>query len=67
LETQDTPEGTVPNVAGYGLRDALFRLENLGLQVQVKGTGFVVKQSIESGANFQPGDSITITLASTHK
>jgi cell division protein FtsI (penicillin-binding protein 3) len=39
-------KGQVPSVVGMGLRDALFILENLGLEVQVEGVGKVVRQSI---------------------
>lgn len=35
----------VPDVRGYGLRDALFRLEKLGLKVKVRGIGRVTQQT----------------------
>ena len=41
---------TVPNVTGMGLRDALFLLENKGLQVRISGGyGRVQQQSIAPG------------------
>ncbi len=39
----------VPNVAGMGLRDALFILENIGLEVKINGSGKVTQQSLEAG------------------
>ena len=65
LQSQDTAEGSIPNVTGYGLRDALYRLENAGLQVNVVGTGVVVQQSIMPGTAYKKGESITITLSPT--
>ncbi|HHS95656.1 MAG TPA: PASTA domain-containing protein, partial [Phaeodactylibacter sp.] len=54
-------EQTVPNVVGMGLKDALFVLENLGLQVQVKGIGHVRKQSISPGTRVR-GQTIRLIL-----
>jgi len=42
----------VPNVVDMGLKDALFLLEQQGLQVSVRGRGRIVSQSI------MPGDEI---------
>lgn len=52
----------VPNVNGYGLRDALFNLEKLGLKVKVTGTGCVTAQSLQPGHRFKKGEEITLTL-----
>ena len=62
LSPTDAPKDSIPDVCGYGLRDALFRLEALGLQVKVKGAGVVTHQSRKAGTTLNPGDSITITL-----
>ena len=52
----------VPNVLGMGLRDALFLLENRGLQVQVNGSyGKVKQQSIQPGTRAN-GQRIWIRL-----
>ena len=53
---------TVPDVKGYGLRDAVFRLERLGLRVKPVGIGTVTKQSLEPGHEFKKGDVIELTL-----
>jgi cell division protein FtsI (penicillin-binding protein 3) len=52
----------VPNVVGMGLRDALFLLENNGLQVKPMGRGIVKSQSIVAGAKVENGQTIYIVL-----
>src|SRR5690606_31947427 len=42
-------EGAIPNVVGMGLKDALYLLENMGLQVITSGTGRVREQSVDPG------------------
>ena len=49
LQNRFLKPGQVPNVLGMGLRDALFILENRGMEVKVNGYGRVTKQSIEPG------------------
>ncbi len=51
----------VPNVVGMGLRDALYVLENAGLNVKIKGLGKVQKQSIKPGTRIT-GQQIRLTL-----
>ena len=58
---EDEP-GVVPDVRGYGLRDALFRLERLGLKVEVKGKGRVSSQSRKPGEKFERGQTILLLL-----
>jgi cell division protein FtsI (penicillin-binding protein 3) len=55
------PGDRIPNVVGMGLRDALFVLENLGLEVELRGYGKVVRQSIKPGTPVR-GQSILLTL-----
>ncbi len=43
------PAKQVPDVVGLGLRDALYALENRGLQVKVSGAGRVIRQSLKPG------------------
>ncbi|MDA0195190.1 MAG: penicillin-binding protein [Bacteroidetes bacterium] len=52
-----------PNVEGMTLRDAIFLLENKGLNVKVNGFGRVTKQSIRPGLKFNRGDEILIELS----
>ncbi len=62
LKAESYKIGTVPDVSGYGLRDALFRLEKLGLRVKVKGVGRVSAQSLAPGHRFTKGEVIELTL-----
>jgi cell division protein FtsI (penicillin-binding protein 3) len=56
-------EGSVPDVRGMGLRDALQLLENSGLRVRVTGNGTVRRQSIEPGTAVSRGREIRIELS----
>ncbi len=56
-------ENLVPNVQGMGLKDAVYLLENYGLQVQVKGKGRVRQQSINPGTAGAKGQTILIELS----
>lgn len=53
---------TIPDVRGMTLRDALYILENKGLQVTIKGKGRVSQQSLLPGTRLQPNGNITISL-----
>lgn len=55
-------KGLVPNVAGMGLKDALFVLGNSGLSPMVKGNGEVVSQSLAAGTPIYKGTRILIEL-----
>ena len=54
--------GTMPDVRGMGLKDALFVLESRGLKVRFSGRGAVVRQSVAPGARITPGATVAITL-----
>ena len=55
--------GTVPDVRGMGLSDALFLLESVGLNVTHSGYGAVRTQSIEPGRKISTSNStIHLTL-----
>lgn len=56
-------KGEVPNVAGLGLRDALYLLEQAGLRVIAVGKGRVSKQSIAPGSQYAKGTQIIIHLS----
>ncbi|WP_373517916.1 penicillin-binding protein [Pricia sp.] len=53
----------VPNVQGMSGMDAISILENLGIQVEVKGNGKVKKQSIAHGTDIKNVQSITLELS----
>lgn len=52
----------VPNVQGLSAKDALFLLEQAGLQVKLQGKGKVLKQSITPGTKVVRGKLIEIVL-----
>lgn len=63
ISTLETREGSVPNVVGMGLDDALYLLEKSGLTVEIVGYGKVVKQSLSPNtAVATTNKRITITL-----
>lgn len=55
-------KGTVPQVTGMGLSDALYILGNAGYKVAVLGSGTVKRQSINPGMGSPKGTKITIEL-----
>lgn len=67
LSPSDEPKDSVPDVCGYGLRDAIFRLEQAGLCVKTKGAGVVVQQSKKPGSAIHHGDTIMLTLVPKSK
>ena len=54
--------GRVPNLKGFGLKDALYTLESMGLNCQYSGTGHVVAQSPAAGTECKKGQSVKLTL-----
>lgn len=56
--------GGVPNVHGMNIRDAVYCLEKVGLNVRFKGLGRVVGQSLSAGTTFNKGALITLKLTS---
>ena len=55
----ETPEG-LPDVRGWALMDALAVLENLGLHVEVRGSGSIVEQSPQPGTDLGQTQKVTL-------
>ena len=55
-------KGSVPDVMGMGLSDALYVLGNAGYKVAVRGSGAVARQSVTGGSLIPKGSKITIEL-----
>lgn len=53
----------VPDVTGMGLRDAVYLLEQQGLQVKPVGRGSVIRQSLPPGSKTEKGRQIVIELS----
>ena len=62
LTNRVTPKDEMPDVRGYGLRDAVFRLEQAGLLVNCAGIGRVTAQSIPPGAKIKRGEHVNLVL-----
>ncbi|MBC6112205.1 penicillin-binding protein [Pedobacter fastidiosus] len=55
-------KGVMPNVAGMGLKDALYLLGNAGLKTKAVGSGKVISQSILAGTKVGKGLGVQIEL-----
>ncbi|MFN9582628.1 MAG: penicillin-binding transpeptidase domain-containing protein, partial [Bacteroidota bacterium] len=53
---------TMPDLSGMGLRDALYLLENLGVDVVSKGNGKVIYQSVPAGYTITKGLIVELKL-----
>ncbi|HJV78039.1 MAG TPA: penicillin-binding protein [Paludibacter sp.] len=62
VESIAVPRNAIPNLVGMGLKDAVFVLENLGLNVQVQGRGKVFSQNLKPGTVARKGTAILINL-----
>lgn len=66
LNNESTQKG-LPSVIGYGLRDAVYRLERMGVKVKVTGFGRVVAQSLPPGSPVKAGMVVQIQLSMEQK
>ena len=55
-------DGSMPQLKGLGLKDAVFLCENIGLKLNIKGKGRVEDQSIAAGTPIATGQIINILL-----
>lgn len=62
LATIKQQKGLVPDVRGMSLRDAIFLLENSGLNVRYNGKGRVLRQSPEHGARYHEGATVSLEM-----
>ena len=63
LSEKQIPAGTVPDVRGMGASNAIFLMENAGLQVKMKGVGKVKKQSLKPGSKYRNGQTVWLDLS----
>ena len=61
--SQEAASQGMPSLIGYGLRDAVYRLERMGLRVKATGVGHVVRQSIAPGTKVQRGMRVGLLLS----
>ncbi|MEX2589364.1 MAG: penicillin-binding protein [Chitinophagales bacterium] len=62
LNSKEMESDVIPDVRGMGLRDAIYLLENLGLEVKVQGRGRVYYQSVRYGTPITQGREIVLKL-----
>jgi len=62
LQPREQAPGTMPDVTGMGLKDALYLLEQNGLEVTTRGKGFVIHQSIPAGNPIEGREKVFIDL-----
>lgn len=62
VQLLDVPPGTVPDVVGMGLKDALYLCERQGLRVSFSGRGGVLSQSLPAGSEVRAGAKIVLRL-----
>jgi cell division protein FtsI (penicillin-binding protein 3) len=55
--------GALPDLRGFGARDALRELARLGLTARMQGVGVVVEQNPPAGTAVEPGGTCTLVLA----
>ena len=60
---KDLQNGTMPDLRGMGIQDAIYLLETYGLIIESIGCGAVVQQSISKGEAFKKGAIIKLELA----
>lgn len=64
FQTIEFSGDVMPNVKGMVAMDALYLLENMGLEVDFKGQGRVIKQSLKAGAKIKENQIIELILSS---
>jgi cell division protein FtsI (penicillin-binding protein 3) len=62
LYPEKVSRNLMPDVSGMGLKDALFLLEQMGLNVVVNGRGSVVNQSVKPGTLVNKGMPVVLDL-----
>lgn len=67
LTAEKEQKGLMPDLTGYGLRDAVYRLERMGLRVHTRGVGRVVKQNVKPGSPVRPGAAVSLELSADGK
>ncbi|MDR3094585.1 MAG: transpeptidase family protein [Bacteroidales bacterium] len=63
IEKRIINKKSVPNVVDMGLKDALFLLEECGLQVSVRGRGRIVSQSLAAGSELVKNRTIVLEMS----
>ena len=63
FEALDFEEGEMPNLEGMTAMDALYLLENLGVEVELQGRGKVTRQSLKAGNKIKENQKVALRLS----
>jgi len=63
FEALDFEEGEMPNLKGMTAMDALYILENLGVEVELQGRGKVTRQSLKAGNKIKEKQKVALRLS----
>jgi cell division protein FtsI (penicillin-binding protein 3) len=63
FEALDFEEGEMPNLKGMTAMDALYLLENLGVEVELQGRGKVTRQSLKAGNKIKENQKVALRLS----
>ncbi len=63
FESVEFADDRIPNVKGMKAKDAVFLLENMGLETSISGRGYVRSQSVKAGTPLTQGRKINLQLA----
>lgn len=58
----DSTGSMIPDLAGLGLKDAMYAIESMGLKCSYSGVGHVAGQTPKAGSTVRKGDTVKITL-----
>lgn len=58
----EAKQGTVPDVRGMGMREALARIEDAGYSIEAHGAGYALRQDPEPGEELPAGKKIKVTF-----
>ncbi len=59
---KSAPRGSVPDVRGMGIRQAVHTIEAAGYRAGVRGNGLVVAQSPAAGTRIRAGATVSLTM-----
>ncbi|OYT17424.1 MAG: cell division protein [Bacteroidetes bacterium 4572_77] len=62
---RNIPKNRIPKVIGMTAKDAVYLLEELGMNVQLRGRGFVKEQSLPANSKSSKGKTITLKLSNS--
>jgi cell division protein FtsI (penicillin-binding protein 3) len=62
VQAMDVSGKKIPDLIGMGAKDALFLLGQLGVNVQMKGRGKVISQSVHAGTKARKGETVLLSF-----